>query len=410
MTSLHGSNITKPLEPTQDPSSLPDAHQDNLAHALHSVVEHTSSEPDASKSIHAHLHKVSSSSWIHKLVPGLEDLASKYHIGNYVVVRGTGEKFFESMPLYARIGMHLLFYGKEQVKVLEHVKYVEDLLRDESVKQGKIYDSPQSVAAIPHFIQTYALQLDELLNPDIKSYHTFNEFFFRKLKADARPIQNPTDPTSFCSPADCRMVVYQTVDLAQKFWIKGDEFTLPTLLHLKPDDERLKKYVGGSLAICRLAPQDYHRFHCPIDAVNEHGEEGVVDVPGQYYTVNPQAVNEPKLDVFTANKRSIIYLKPDSSEAGEVAFIAVGALLVGGIVWTGGKQKGAIKRGDELGYFAYGGSTILVLFPKGSVKFDEDLVKNSEVPVETLMKVGYSVGHFTTEPVKPTAPPVDEPK
>ena len=168
-----------------------------------------------------------------------------------------------------------------------------------------------------------------------------------------------------------------------------------------------------------LAPADYHRFHSPIDGTI--GE--TVDIPGQYYTgkcvlfdwhprfrlsrlaVNPQAVNEPGFDVFTANKRSVLYMTHTSGRP--VAFVAIGAMLVGSIVWTAGAQKGAtIKRGEELGYFAYGGSTVVALFPKGMMeyvfvllmrsvseltrsmtRFDADLLANSEKPIETLMKV-----------------------
>ena len=74
--------------------------------------------------------------------------------------------------------------------------------------------------------------------------------------------------------------MYQTVELAQKFWIKGDEFSLHSLLHVAPDSAKAKQFEGASLAICRLAPADYHRFHSPIDG--EIGE--VTHIPGQYYT------------------------------------------------------------------------------------------------------------------------------
>jgi len=76
----------------------------------------------------------------------------------------------------------------------------------------------------------------------------------------------------------------------------------------------------------------------------------------------------------------------------QVAFVAIGALLVGSIKWTKAKDD-TVKRGEELGYFAYGGSTVVAIFPKDTIQFDEDLIKNSKEPVETLMKVGYSIGH-----------------
>lgn len=233
-----------------------------------------------------------------------------------------------------------------------------------SYQEGEIYDSPGSTKSISSFIETYSIQLDELLNPDIESYRTFNEFFyryiqiwslwrqffrwilqlFRELKPDARPVQNEDDPTSICSAADCRLTVYPTIDLAKKFWVKGNAFTVPALLNVSPDSEQAQVFDGASFAsfrsvtflhaldeICsacwlsptRLAPADYHRFHSPID-----GTIGdIVDIPGEYYTVNPQAVNEPGFDVFTANRRSVLYMTHARSGL-PIAFVAIGAMLV----------------------------------------------------------------------------------
>ena len=102
----------------------------------------------------------------------------------------------------------------------------------------------------------------------------------RKLKPGARPVANESDPTSICSAADCRLVVYPSVDLAKKFWIKGAEFTIPHLLGVPPDSDTAQAFAGASVASFRLAPADYHRFHSPIDATI--GD--IVDIPGQYYT------------------------------------------------------------------------------------------------------------------------------
>ncbi|KAH7885821.1 phosphatidylserine decarboxylase-domain-containing protein [Phlebopus sp. FC_14] len=387
---LHESSLTKPIEKIHHLSLS--STKDDIAHGLVQAVGHTKSNGDAATGIYGPAH--SSLPWLHKLVPELQTLANKYHIGNFVVIRDTNERFFESMPIYARLGMHLLFYGKQQVKLLEGSKHVEDLLREQSTRQGKIYDSHESIKNIPSFIKTYNIQLDELLEPDIHKYNTFNEFFYRKLKDGVRPVQNAEDPNAFCSAADCRLVVYQTVDLAEKFWIKGDEFSIPALLDLDPIDPLCQTFSGGSLAIFRLAPADYHRFHSPVDATVLGKPR---DVPGQYYTVNPQAVNEPKLDVLSKNKRSVMLLEHTVSKK-PIAFIAVGALLVGSIVWTPADDA-VVKRGDELGYFAYGGSTIVAVFPPGVIKFDEDLVRNSigadgKGSVETLVKVGYSLGRM----------------
>ncbi|KAF9077969.1 phosphatidylserine decarboxylase-domain-containing protein [Rhodocollybia butyracea] len=370
---------------------MPDAQNEHVARGLESMVSHSESNHDVSLNIHMHGKNIFEVPWIHKMIPGVEKLAASYHIGNFVAIRDTQEKIFESMPIYARIGMHLLFYGTAQETIL-HYKSVEHLLQEQSVKQGKIYDSPESAKSIPSFVKTYSLDLNELLEPDITKYSCFNDFFSRKLKPNARPVQKLDNPRGICSAADCRLTVYPTIDLAKQFWIKGGQFSISTLLQVPTNSPTAIEFDGSSVAIFRLAPADYHRFHCPIDGV----VGDVTHVPGQYYTVNPQAVNEPEFDVFTANVRSILYLT-HTATGKRVAFVAIGALLVGSIVWTKGAEKGTeVKRGEELGCFAYGGSTIVAVFPKGVIEFDQDLVKNSEEPIETLVKVGSSLGTTPT--------------
>ncbi|KAM5545233.1 hypothetical protein V8D89_001344 [Ganoderma adspersum] len=384
--------LARPIEKTH-PDNLPDAKDPkDLVAALQKLLDKSAEEDDVRKSIHAPMHQLWHIPFIDKLIPGIEKLANQYHIGNFVVVRGTGEKIFESMPIYPRVGMHLMFYGGTQIKLL-HNHTVESILKDLSLRQGKVYDSPESVKSIPSFIQTYTISLDELEQPDITKYKCFNDFFYRKLRPGMRPVQNADDPLGFCSAADSRLTVYPTVDAARTFWVKGNNFSIASLLGVEPGSDQARMFEGGSVAIFRLAPQDYHRFHSPIDGV----VGDVHDIPGQYYTVNPQAVNESGFDVFTDNKRAILYMTHSQSNA-PVAFVAIGAMLVGSILWTAHKSD-TVKRGDELGYFAYGGSTIVALFPKSLMQFDDDLLKNSDVPIETLAKVGQSIGHS----VLPTA-------
>ena len=113
----------------------------------------------------------------------------------------------------------------------------------------------------------------------------------------------------------------------------------------------------------------------------------------RYYTVNPQAINEKgTLDVFCENRRSVMIVKRPSGSS--VAIIAVGAMLVGSIRYNPGIKEGVeIRRGQCLGAFLYGGSTVITLYPKDQVKLDEDLVKNStEQKCETFVKVGWHVG------------------
>ena len=178
--------------------------------------------------------------------------------------------------------------------------------------------------------------------------------------------------------------------------MKGRHFTLKNLLRNPALVEKLGP--NPALAIFRLAPQDYHRFHSPVSGVLQMA----MHIRGEYYTVNPQAINE-KLDVFTANTRSVLELSGEGplvsgsngerKEAVPVVVVAVGALLVGSIVWEKSASQ-RIEKGEGLGYFKYGGSTVICIFPAG-VKWDADLLKNSEVGLETIVRAGERIGKFT---------------
>lgn len=242
------------------------------------------------------------------------------------------------------------------------------------------YDDPKSKKDIEPFIKFHGLNVDEILNP-LHSYRTFNEFFYRKLKADARVIDALDNPNVAVSPADCRLNAFRTVDDATRLWIKGANFSLRNVIS---DDQLADKYVGGAMVIARLAPQDYHRFHVPVDGVI--GESRHYD--GTYYTVNPTAICE-KIDVYTENKRLLTIIHSD--RFGDVLFVAIGATMVGSIMLTT-KEGQRVKKGDEHGYFAFGGSTVLLFFLPECIKLDMDLVVNSEKPIETLVKMGSHIG------------------
>jgi len=213
-----------------------------------------------------------------------------------------------------------------------------------------------------------------LLN--MEDFKNFNEFFYRALKLTARPCSAPENPLIVTSPADCRSVVFNRLDEAQKIWVKGRDFTVQRLLgNAYPEDA--KRYEGGALGIFRLAPQDYHRFHIPVDGVL--GEPKVID--GEYYTVNPMAIRST-LDVYGENIRVIVPI--DSVAHGRVMFICIGAMMVGSTIIT--RQVGEkVARAEELGYFKFGGSTVLLLFEPGKMIWDSDLTDNSTEALETLV-------------------------
>lgn len=259
------------------------------------------------------------------------------------------------------------------------------MLKSMSIKQGKKYDDPASEAEIPGFIEFHKLDMSEVLLP-VEEFKNFNEFFYRALKPNARPCSAPDNPHIITSPADCRSVVFNKIDTATSIWIKGRDFSVKRLLgDAYPEDAH--RYENGGLGIFRLAPQDYHRFHIPVDGIMRKPKL----IAGEYYTVNPMAIRST-LDVYGENVRVVIPI--DSVAHGRVMVICVGAMMVGSTVIT--RQEGEeVKRAEELGYFKFGGSTIVLLFEDGKMVFDDDLVDNSNGALETLVRP-FSVPTFRT--------------
>ncbi|OQN95619.1 hypothetical protein B0A48_18218 [Cryoendolithus antarcticus] len=304
--------------------------------------------------------------------------------------RITGMINEERMSVYVRLGIRLLYKGLKSRR-MEKDK-IRKLLRSLSFKQGRKYDDPASASQIPGFINFHQLNMGEVLEP-IKNFRNFNEFFYRKLKPDARPCSAPENSHIIVSPADCRSVVFNRMDEAQRIWVKGREFSVERLLgSAYPEDA--KRYHGGSLGIFRLAPQDYHRFHIPVDGVM--GKPKLID--GEYYTVNPMAIRSA-LDVYGENIRVVVPI--DTVSHRRVMVICVGAMMVGSTVIT--REPGDnVRRGEELGYFKFGGSTILLLCEPGVMQYDADLASNSAGALETLISVGMSIGHSPgVEPYRP---------
>lgn len=303
----------------------------------------------------------------------------KYALGSnnaniLVQDRDTGIILEEKISGHVKLGMRIIYNGKGK----ESRKF-KALLKSLSIRQGKKFDDPASTRQIESFIKFHSLNMSEC---EEVSYKTFNEFFYRRLKAGSR---NPEGESSkiFVSPADSRCTVFSTIHQSKEVWIKSSRFTLGRLTgNYKPD---IFNDRSCSISVFRLAPQDYHRFHCPCNAII--GKP--IHIDGEYYTVNPMAIRS-SLDVFGENVRMIIPL--ESPEFGTLLCIPIGAMMVGSIILTR-KEGDYVKRGEELGYFKFGGSTIVIVIPSKCIEFDTDLSKNSVDGIETLVKVGMSVGH-----------------
>ncbi len=247
-----------------------------------------------------------------------------------------------------------------------------------SVLYGRYCDSRWSQRQVKSFVKNFNINMEEY-HGNIGDYKNFNEFFARNVKTEARPIE--MDPNALISCGDGKFLAYENIDKDQMFQVKGITYSLKELLR---DQALAGFYHGGSCLVLRLAPTDYHRFHFIDDGVCEK----TIKIKGEYYSVNPMALKKiPK--IFCENKREITIL--DSDNLGKVAYIEVGATFVGSIIQTFEKGK-RIFKGQEKGYFKFGGSTVILLFEKNKIQIDEDLIKNTQEDLETKLFMGEKIG------------------
>ena len=243
---------------------------------------------------------------------------------------------------------------------------------------GSRMDTLSSSLKIKPFIEQYGLDEGEFAE-SVDDYNSFNEFFFRKLKPGARPIDAANDSVVF--PADGRHLAFADITAESNFFVKGQSFDLAIFLG---DADLAKRYEGGSMILSRLCPVDYHRFHFPCE-----GNPGPPRfINGWLYSVNPIAlVTRPS--IFWENKRVVTAI--ESPSLGQVQFVDIGATMVGSIrqTYTPGET---VAKGEEKGYFAFGGSSVAVLFKKGRVEFDADLLENTVNGFETYARVSERMG------------------
>lgn len=227
------------------------------------------------------------------------------------------------------------------------------------------------------FAEHYRLDLDEIEYP-LSQYSSFNDFFTRRLKPQARPCD--PDPERLCCPADGKVLVYPQLAADDVLPVKSGQLAADELLAAAIDPT---PYRGGAALVVRLAPYDYHRFHFPAD-----GQAGPTQwIDGTYHSVNPIALARVP-DVFHRNRRTVCELVTPAF--GRIAYIEVGALNVASIVQT--YSPGPCERGREKGFFQFGGSTVVLLFEPEAIAFDRDLVADSAAGLEVHVRTGASVG------------------
>ena len=227
------------------------------------------------------------------------------------------------------------------------------------------------------FVERYRINLDEIEYP-LSHYSSFNDFFIRRLKPGARPCD--PDPERLCCPADGKVLVYSQIAAEDELSVKSNQLSARELLAETIDPT---PYHGGAALVVRLAPYDYHRFHFPANG--QVGQTQWID--GTYHSVNPIALARIP-DVFHRNRRSVCELTTPTF--GKIAYIEVGAINVASIVQT--HSIGPCERGQEKGFFQFGGSTVVLLFEPGAIVFDSDLVADSATGLEAHVPTGAGVG------------------
>jgi len=210
-------------------------------------------------------------------------------------------------------------------------------------------------------------------------YSSFSEFFDRRLKPGARPVCQDSD--AFVSPSDGVLSIYPDIREDLAFTIKGQVFTLESLLR---DGALAKEYMGGSTAVVYLSPTDYHRYHYPCDC----SLEKIWSIGARLYSVNPIAM-ENGYRPFDVNVRDVTILR--NKKMGNFLMIEVGALYVGRMVRTD-STPGAKKAGSEKGYFGLGGSTIVLVFKKDAIKFDDDIIEMAGNSIPSRVRMGEKIG------------------
>ncbi|MBT7330017.1 MAG: phosphatidylserine decarboxylase, partial [Oceanospirillaceae bacterium] len=219
------------------------------------------------------------------------------------------------------------------------------------------------------FVKRFKVDMSEAEQQNTSEFDSFNDFFTRSLKADARMIDN--NPTHLACPVDGAISQLGSISGEKLFQAKGHDFDLTTLLGGNAD--LAQPFIDGEFATVYLAPKDYHRIHMPCDGTLTH----MVHVPGQLFSVN-QATAAAVPGLFARNERVVTIFE---TEFGPMAMVLVGAMIVASVetTWAGlvcpkgkavshfnytAQQPIEFKKGDEMGRFKLG-STVIVCLPKG---------------------------------------------
>ncbi|KAJ5982165.1 phosphatidylserine decarboxylase proenzyme 2 [Penicillium sp. IBT 35674x] len=297
----------------------------------------------------------------------------------------------EQQALWKKLNLLLLF--NPITEWIDQTHALRIWTHKKNLEAGQDEGKPQSHAQIKSFIDFYHIDMGTFEPSDPESYPTFKHFFIPRFAPDARSIFAPEDPTKAIVSADSRAVVYPTVEKNRALWIRENRFTIENLVQ---DDERSLPWSNGSITSFRLSPQDYHQYDSPVKGKVKWYRH----IPGGYLQVDPKVLHS-SVDIMTENARSCVCI--ESEEFSDVRFVAIGA-TDDRIHDQMRKEGHAVEKGDEIGFFQFGGSSIIVAFEQNRIEFDEDLERFSNEEAMVDVEVGMSLGKAT----RPGVPPQEE--
>lgn len=240
---------------------------------------------------------------------------------------------------------------------------------------GAVLDAPLSRPLIGRFLKKNGIDRADYLPEPPAKYRSFNDCFCRRIRPELRPIDR--DPAHLIAPCDGLLSVYRANE-DTVLPIKQSRYRLSELLG---DEALAARYRDGYVLVFRLCVSHYHRYIYP-----ESGEKGENRfLAGKLHTVRPIALErEP---VFTENCREITTVMTE--RFGLLTQIEVGAMLVGRICNLHGAR--AVTRGEEKGYFQYGGSTIILLVEPSAIDEPSELLAATDAGIETSVRMGETV-------------------
>ncbi len=243
---------------------------------------------------------------------------------------------------------------------------------------GAYHDREETRKNIEPFCKKYSIDTSEFEQP-LAAFSSFNDFFVRKLKRSARPID--PDPKSAILPADARYLIFPDLGTTD-FLIKGVRFKLEPFLQ---SPELAKQFQGGVGILARLCPTDCHRFVFPVSGRASPSKW----IAGSYLSVSPIATHQFPA-IFWTNVRELTLI--ESEKFGLVAMVEIGATNCASIIQT--YTPGQVEKGQETGYFRLGGSAIMLLFEKDKLELSEDLITLSKKGFEIRGLIGQKLGSY----------------